>query len=261
MLKKITVSITFVLLFCVLINQWAFAAENLLKNASFEEIENNEPVGWSTWVWNKQPGVAEFGVGQEGAHSGQYYVTIENKEERDARYLQEVAVEPKTCYRLSGWIKTENVGEETLGANLSIERYTTYSNDIRGTVDEWQYTELYILTGEDVNTLKVSLGLGGYGRLNTGKASFDDIVLEKLDGIPEGERYLFVGNTDSDSNGSKDEKDKSPENTEGKYTWIWFVISAIVLATILYYYYGAGKLKGSNGENNTKNDNDTNDEK
>jgi len=74
-----------------------------------------------------------------------------------------VTVSPNSYYKLSGWIKTENVGNDVLGANLSLEGVTTYSKDIRGTVDEWQYTELYIKTGENVETIKVSLGLGGYG--------------------------------------------------------------------------------------------------
>jgi len=53
-------------------------------------------------------------VEQEGAQSGQYYVTIENREARDARYLQEVTVSPNSYYKLSGWIKTENVGNDVL---------------------------------------------------------------------------------------------------------------------------------------------------
>jgi len=69
------------LLFSMLLCQWGFAAENLLKNPSFEEVDNNMPLGWSTWVWNYQNGVVEFKVEQEGAQSGQYYVTIENREQ------------------------------------------------------------------------------------------------------------------------------------------------------------------------------------
>jgi len=226
--------------------QCAFAAENLIQNPSFEDINDNMPVGWNTWVWDYRPGVVEFGAEQEGSHSGQYYVTINNKKGRDSRYLQEVAVNSNSCYRFSGWIKTEKVGGDTLGANLSLEGFTAYSQDVKGTVDEWQYTELYIKTGEGVNTITLSLGLGGYGNLNTGKASFDDVVLEEVDSIPEGANFVFVGNTDAESEPPEDEK--KPEDTEGKYTWVWLAVSVIVLATIFFYYYKTGKLKSTDNE-------------
>jgi len=70
MLKKVAVCVASALLFSMLLCQWGFAAENLLKNPSFEEVDNNMPLGWSTWVWNYQNGVVEFKVEQEGAQSG-----------------------------------------------------------------------------------------------------------------------------------------------------------------------------------------------
>ncbi|NLP14569.1 MAG: carbohydrate-binding protein [Clostridium sp.] len=245
MLKKMIISIISVALFCVMFYQWAFATENFLQNPSFEDTNNNMPIGWYTWVWDYKPGIVEFFVEQEGSRSGQNYVTIENIEARDSRFFQEVAVNSNSCYKFSGWIKTENVKEDVLGANLSLEGITVRSRDIRGTVDEWQYTELYIKTGEGVNTLKLSLGLGGYGNLNTGKASFDDMVLEEVDSIPEGENFAFIGNSDIVSESSKDEQKSEPENTEGKYTLVWFTTSLVVLVIILFYYYRTGKLKFS----------------
>jgi len=49
MLKKVAVCVASALLFSMLLCQWGFAAENLLKNPSFEEVDNNMPLGWSTW--------------------------------------------------------------------------------------------------------------------------------------------------------------------------------------------------------------------
>jgi len=253
MLKKVAVCVASALLFSMLLCQWGFAAENLLKNPSFEEVDNNMPVGWTTWVWNYQNGVVEFKVEQEGAQSGQYYVTIENREARDARYLQEVTVSPNSYYKLSGWIKTENVGNDVLGANLSLEGVTTYSKDIRGTVDEWQYTELYIKTGENVETIKVSLGLGGYGNLNTGKASFDNVMLEKVDNVPDGARCVIVENPDNtSSDSSEDDQKNSTGSTQGKYTWFWPIVSAIALATIQYYYSRPKNVKSTKDSSDKK---------
>jgi hypothetical protein len=251
MLKKKTISITSVVLFCIVFYQCAFAAENLLKNPSFEDINNNMPVGWYTWVWDYKPGTVEFFVEQEGSRSGQNYVTIENKEGRDSRYYQEVAVNSNSCYKFSAWIKTQNVSDNVLGANLSLEGITAHSRDVKGTVDEWQYAELYIRTGEGVNTLKLSLGLGGYGNLNIGKASFDDAVLEEVDSIPEGVNFALVENPDAVPKPSEEEQPK-PENTEGKYTWFWFIISLAVLTIILFYYFISVKLKLKNTEDTEK---------
>ncbi|HOQ37549.1 MAG TPA: carbohydrate binding domain-containing protein [Acetivibrio sp.] len=243
MLKKMTVYVTSVMLFCLIFYQWVFAAENLLQNPSFEDTNNNMPVGWYTWVWDYKPDIVDFRVEQEGSRSGQYYVTIENKEARDSRFLQEVAVKPNTSYKFSGWIKTENVGKDVLGANLSLEGNVTRSKDVRGTVDEWQYTELYIRIGEGVDTIKLSLGLGGYGNLNVGKASFDDVAFEEVDSIPEGVNYALIENPDAVSESKDDESKSEPGNTEGKYTTVWLVVSCVVLATIFFYYYSSGKLK------------------
>ncbi|HOM03394.1 MAG TPA: carbohydrate binding domain-containing protein [Acetivibrio sp.] len=247
MLKKVAACIVFVLLFGIMSCQWAFAGENLLQNPSFEDISDNKPTGWETWAWDYKEDVVLFGVGQEGSHDGQYHVTIENKEARDARYLQQVSVKPNACYKFSAWVKTENVGQDVLGATLSLEGATSYSRDIKGTVSEWQYTELYIRTGQDASTIKVSLGLGGYGNLNTGKAMFDSVALEEVDSIPEGAQYADVGNSDNGSNASSGGDQKSTsEDTQGKYTVIWFIISLIVLVMIAYYYYREKNQKSRN---------------
>lgn len=257
MLKKKTISITSVVLFCIVFYQCAFAAENLLQNPSFEDTNNNMPVGWYTWVWDYKPGTVEFFVEQEGSRSGQNYVTIENKEGRDSRYYQEVAVNSNSCYKFSAWIKTQNVSDNVLGANLSLEGITAHSRDVKGTVDEWQYAELYIRTGEGVNTLKLSLGLGGYGNLNIGKASFDDAVLEEVDSIPEGVNFALVENPDAVPKPSDAEQKPDPENTKGKYTWVWLIISLAVLAIILFYYFISGKLKLTKTGDSEKEQKDT----
>jgi len=44
MLKKVAVCVASALLFSMLLCQWGFAAENLLKNPSFEEVDNNMPL-------------------------------------------------------------------------------------------------------------------------------------------------------------------------------------------------------------------------
>jgi len=57
------------------------------------------PLGWSTWVGIIRTVLSSLKWSRKGAQSGQYYVTIENREARDARYLQEVTVSPNSYYR------------------------------------------------------------------------------------------------------------------------------------------------------------------
>ena len=55
-----------------------------------------------------------------------------------------IDIKPDTVYKLSGWIKTQNVGSQYLGANISLLNrfYTTES--ITGTTETWKYVEMFI---------------------------------------------------------------------------------------------------------------------
>ncbi|NLL05416.1 MAG: carbohydrate-binding protein [Clostridiaceae bacterium] len=243
MLKKIIFYMLSIALTCTMSYQCVFATGNLIQNPSFEDVNGNRPSYWNTWVWDEKPGIVEFTIGQDNPNSGENYAIIENKEGRDSRYVQDVRVEPNSQYKASAWIKAENVGRDKIGANISLQETTTCSLDIKGTVGEWQYTELYIRTGEGVDIIKFSLGLGGYGNLNTGKACFDDVVLEKVDSIPEGANVAFVESRGTSTGSSDEKKETNYEDNVGKYTWVWHSISSGVLIVIFIYYVKSGKLK------------------
>lgn len=242
MLKKIIFRILSVTLVCTMSYQWVFAEGNLLENPSFEEVVGSIPRYWETWVWNEESGIAEFTVEQENPHSGQNCVAIENKEERDSRYVQKVKVEPDSQYKFSAWIRAENVGQKSKGANISLMGKTITSRDIKGTVGQWEYVELYIKTmKDDVGDIELSLGLGGYGRLNKGKAFFDDVALEKVDSIPDDAIVVTVGN---DTSGSSDGNQQSgSDEKSGMGTWAWLLIYTGILAIIFIYYVKKGRIK------------------
>jgi len=67
--------------------------------------------------------------------------------------MQPIKVKGDTYYRLSCWVKTENVGTKTKGANISIEGSLDTSRDIRETSDNWEYLELYGKTSPNQETL------------------------------------------------------------------------------------------------------------
>ncbi|KKR28323.1 MAG: Glycosyl transferase family 39 [candidate division CPR2 bacterium GW2011_GWD2_39_7] len=154
---------------------------NLVANPGFEEFDGNDPYFWTSGSWQDD---GAFTLDTSQMHSGKSSALIINEKATDARYKQEVKVQSNAYYRLSCWIKTENVGTQTKGANISIDGLLAVSQDIKGTSEDWTYVELYGKSGSDQKSFILTLGLGGYSNLNTGKAWFDDVIVEKLDGEP-----------------------------------------------------------------------------
>lgn len=199
--------------------------KNILFNNSFELTGDDEPTNWTTKSWNKDPGAAEFKIETENPHSGEKYVSITNKVENHSRYIQSVLVEENKKYKISCYIKTENVSENGKGANISIEKYLPTSKRIKGTTNDWEYVELYVSTNKGVNNIDVSLNLGGYSGTCTGKAYFDSVLMEEVDSIPEG---APVAEINEDTNNSKSDSKSSNEKKSGTE-----VISKIVLAVLI----------------------------
>ena len=81
---------------------------NLLPNPSFEEVtEADGAAGWITRAWHGEA-KAKWKVVSPG-RTGAHCVSIESEQGTDAAWTVTVAVRPNTFYRLSGWIKTEEV--------------------------------------------------------------------------------------------------------------------------------------------------------
>ncbi|QGQ95357.1 phospholipid carrier-dependent glycosyltransferase [Paenibacillus psychroresistens] len=183
----------FIMAVCILIaftTQTTSASENLLGNSGLEEISSDIPTLWSTVVYEE--GKTNFTIGQEGPHSGSSYITIESLQANDARWVQKIKVKANTIYKLSGWAKTDNVGTNAKGANISIEGIADSSVDIKGTSD-WQPLEMYLKTDKKQEELAFLARLGGYGSANTGKASFDDLAVEEIAAAPEGANVVQLG--------------------------------------------------------------------
>lgn len=159
--------------------------DSLIVNGGFEQEVAGVPVGWSQDAW-KTDGSTVFRL--ERTESGVVAV-VENIQPNDARWSQKVEVEPDTIYRLSGRVRAENVGMSATGANLTVLGILETSRDLKGTTG-WEEVHLIGRTGKNQHEITVTARLGGYGNLNTGKAFFDDIRLEKLNAVPDGERVV-----------------------------------------------------------------------
>jgi len=150
-------------------------AENLLPNASFEDATDETPTGWKTQKWGGEGDFTYADTGRTGKHS----VMISSDSGGDIAWFAVVPVEPHSTYRLSAWIKTENVrGPSAKGALLNLhELQPVQTNAVTGTSD-WTRVQTVFDTGGN-DSVQVNCLFGGWG-LATGKAWYDDIRLEKL---------------------------------------------------------------------------------
>lgn len=159
-----------------------------VSDSGFEKSASDKPdtgKGWTTWAWNGSAGVTEFRTDDRTSKTGSRSALIINNFPNDARYRQEIQVDGERLYRLSCWIKTENTGISAKGANLSVDGILGTSKDIRGT-GGWEQVTLYGKTKKGQGSITLTLGLGGYGSLNTGKAWFDDVSVEEIKKLPSG---------------------------------------------------------------------------
>ena len=96
------------------------------------------------------------------------------------------------------WRKSPEIGEN-LVKNSSFEKEkkgkpTAWEAEswARGSNGKWKPVELYARTGEDVISFNLMLNLGGYASLNTGKAFFDEIVVEEVENVPRGAHVVSI---------------------------------------------------------------------
>lgn len=231
MKKAVSVIIAVIILF---ISIPAFAdGSNLVQNDSFEQgVDMQKLNGWDTSAWDTGIGVTEFFIDETVSHSGTRSVCIVNNSPNDSRFKQEIKVKEKSYYKLSCWIKTENVGLENKGASISVDGTHSSSTDIKGTNGDWEYVEFYGKTDKKQKSAILTVGVGGYSSTNTGKAWFDDVTVEKVDKLPSGARALdlFVKQTPSTPNTPVDKtKDIS---SMYPYTIAFFVIGLFLFVLI-----------------------------
>lgn len=149
--------------------------ENLVSNGGFEEGSVTSIEGWQTATFI---GEAEFSRAENG-RSG-YCAKVTSEDGADAGWTFTVPVEPESIYRLSGYIRTENM--RTNGGFGAVLNVHTVENARTAPVigaDDWQYVEVDFRSGNR-QSVQVNCLLGGWGTV-TGTAYFDDISVVKLE--------------------------------------------------------------------------------
>lgn len=152
------------------------ARPNLLRNASFEDQSGAAPAGWRPTTHNGQGQLTVAETGRTGAHSAK----ISSERGGDVSWAAQAKVMPRTDYRLTGWIKTEQVRKigAGLGALLNVHEL---QDPVRGATkaltgdNDWTQVEL-IFNSAERTQITINCLFGGWGRA-TGTAWFDDIEL------------------------------------------------------------------------------------
>ena len=178
--------LTVLILAALCLTAFALAEDGeLVYNGGFEELDEfGEPVGWYTDAWVHDEGYTLFSCENDGeAPEGERYATIRSLDLNDARYVQEIPVEPESLYKVSCLVRGGDI-REGRGANLSIEGLYAFSESVFDTDGEWVELEWYGETGEDQYSVTLYARLGGYSGESVGDVSFDCISMTRVDEIP-----------------------------------------------------------------------------
>lgn len=229
------------------------AAPDML-NPGFEDgpySPDGNPAGWTRDVWDIYRDTALIWDNVEH-HGGSRSVRVTNNDPNNAGWVQTVTVEPHTQYRLSGWIRTENVAhtQETVdaGANLAVYdlphlRVYAYVGGLLGTND-WTYVSLAFNSGE-ATELIVAARLGCMCGITTGTAWFDDLRLELLsasspgDDIVAGAQPITVGETQHHNLHRPGDQDWTRFAAQGGATYTIYTSNVGPSADTYVYLYDA----------------------
>lgn len=225
-------------------NVCAFAQEqNLVQNPDFELSEGYAKF-WETFHWSEESETGEFGIDETVSYTGSKSAYITSAFLSDTRYVQHIPVKGDTLYKFSCWIKTENVPEDSLGANISVLYTLTTSRGVTGTTENWEQVEFYGKTSPNQDTVPLSLALGGHGKLSSGKAWFDAVEVVEVDKVPAGEIALNLDPNNTSTSGDT-------ENSTN--ILIKIILAAIFIAILAYAAFILYKSKKSSANNNENN--------
>ncbi|MDD8043943.1 MAG: alpha-L-arabinofuranosidase C-terminal domain-containing protein [Verrucomicrobiota bacterium] len=164
--------------FVLLLATQATAATALVPNGDFAQAQGQNVPGWRTTTWTGTP---RFFVSPDGGRENSQCIAIESTQGADASWHANIPVEPFSQYRLTAWIRTQDLEPGSgRGAQINLHGEDARSEAISGTTD-WTQVELNFTTRES-NRVWVNALFGGWGS-STGTAFFDDFELERLGAV------------------------------------------------------------------------------
>ncbi|WP_410513411.1 glycosyltransferase family 39 protein [Paenibacillus sp. BR2-3] len=202
--KPIAAIIVLMLFLFIVPVSGAFAEGNLVQNPGFEEGEADAPSSWAQDAWIAGNASGLISVQSEEVHTGSKAAVIENLEPNHLKWVQTIAVQPDSYYKISGWVKVVGTEGAGTGANIFIVGIAGGYPNAVDTAGEWQYLDFFGQTGPEQSELGIGASLGGYSSLIKGKAYFDDLSVEQLDAAPVDKDIISLDSGVTNQEGSAD---------------------------------------------------------
>jgi len=165
-------------------------SHDLLFNSGFESGSEQTIDGWKPGASLNNPDRFQYGL-DTTRRSGEHALKISNPQPNDSWVSQDVPVKGGRTYKLSGWLKTENVQltQGTVGANLCVVGSFIRTTSLKGT-QGWTQVVSYFKTSPDRTALSVACRLGFTNSAVSGTAWFDDVEFREIrlpapPGLPE----------------------------------------------------------------------------
>lgn len=199
-------------------------------------------------------GVTDFAWEKTGGIDDSACVRITNNEKNDSRYIVTVNTKENAYYRFSVWTRSENIGDEGAGANISVIGLHTRCAEITGSDGEWRKLEFYGKTASGQTSVVFALRLGFYSADNTGTVWFDNAEVEQLSKAPSGVNVITLGK--DQKSGVRDKLSGTKLTIANKYydtMLVGYIITFIglVYLVIMYRYFNRGEKTGENTGDDT----------
>jgi hypothetical protein len=157
-------------------------------NGDLAKGSGASPDHWRSESWDQAPDVSTYvWKHPDGGNPGE--LQISNLKPNDARWMQSLSLRPG-WYRFEADIKTENVGNDKTGASISIMEDGIISAEHHGD-SGWHREGFYLKVGRYGADVELALRLGGYSSLNTGRAFFRNVTVQRISGPPSSAEHKF----------------------------------------------------------------------
>lgn len=214
---------------------------NLAENADFEDLDaTGWATGWTIGSLAENPDVTGFSIDDQG-FSGEHSAKLVSYSANVAYIEQTIAIIPDTRYRVSCWIKAEEIPEGVIGAHIAFPDAEQITQEYKDTQGRWEYAEMYLDVGHEIYEVTLQLRLGGHSTLTAGTAWFDNVEFEMADDIPSGAIYGQIGEVDEWDEGTEAGAETIPHVS----TTVFF---SLLGALLMYLFYRLSNKKRELGD-------------
>ncbi len=167
------------------------SGETVLENPDFEQGSGSKIEQWRQYNYQQSVGnqkCTTIQVVSDGYRGN--CVQIVSTGTNDARIYQEIQVEENRYYEVTAMVRIDGTIESGAGFIISGIETFGHSEGLYTTDNKWQKVTAYLETGDDQDTLKLSLGLGGYSNESAGTVSIDAVSIQPVKAVP-GDQPVF----------------------------------------------------------------------